>query len=416
MDTVFQPATLGTSRGAPRRAGVSNWLRTLLTLLYLTLFLIGPLACSKSPATSETLDLPLKIVSVREIASQTPNPGGPEVEITLKNVSNEAIISLNLALEESDSRRFTYDFIVSPSSPLGSGKSAKSSRRLIGGGWGDHIPYVLAIFGMLRNGAAFDFTWQAGSSTLPPINIFTVPVQLNFFTKPGISPPAKELDIGVANRVSAAWSARAGQPWISITPVSGETAPNFTGAPPTNRTEVSVDSSTFHQGEYSANITLMVGGLTVHTIPVWVFVTDTLPGQILAIPVGQGIGSAWAAGVSLMGPAEVSTGILERSLSRIEPNSRTVYNSGDMSVFVKGTFANDSDQEWQLDFWPQAFDSEGNEVAWGLDQGGAPFSGHLQMNVPAHGSRPFTLHLTWDENISKITINANKYPPWPPLP
>ncbi len=416
MNRVSQLTTHGLWRGATRHASIANSLKSRITLLCLAFLVIGPLSCSKSPATSETLDLPLKIVSVREIASQTPNPGGPEVEITLKNVSNEEIVSLNLALEESGSRRFTYDFNVSPSSPLGSGKSIKSSRRLIGGGWGDPVPYVLAIFGMLRNGAAFDFTWQAGSYNLPPINLFTVPTQLNFFTKQGISPPAKELDIGVTNRVSAVWSARAGQPWISITPTSGETNPNLTGAPPTNRTEVSVDSSTFHNGQYSANISLMVGGLTVHTIPVWVFVTDTMPGDELAVPVGQGTGSAWAAGISLMGPAGVSAGILEKSLSRFDPNGRIVYNSGDMSVFVKGTFGNESDQEWQLDFWPQAFDSAGNEVAWGLDQGGAPFSGHLQMNVPAHGTGAFTLHLTWAEDISRITINANKYPAWPPLP
>jgi hypothetical protein len=38
------------------------------------------------------------------------------------------------------------------------------------------------------------------------------------------------------------------------------------------------------------------------------------------------------------------------------------------------------------------------------------------MNIPAHSSKAFTLHLTWAENISRITINANKYDPWPPLP
>jgi hypothetical protein len=87
-----------------------------------------------------------------------------------------------------------------------------------------------------------------------------------------------------------------------------------------------------------------------------------------------------------------------------------------MVVFVQGVLANDSDEEWQIDFWPLAFDAAGNQVSWGLDRGGAPLSGHLQMNVPAHSSRPFTLHMSWSDDIERITMNANKYPPYPPLP
>ncbi len=253
-------------------------------------------------------------------------------------------------------------------------------------------------------------------TTPQPVNVVTIPTQLNFFTKPGANPAPKDLGIGVANRVSVAWSVQVGQPWLTIAPANGETPRNFTAALPLSNTSVSVDASKLPPGGYSANISIIVGGQTVRSVPVRVHVADIAPGEVLSVPVEPGTGTAWAAGIRIDGTVEVSAGILDNSLFRIGPDQVAAYNSGDMAVFVKGTLSNDSDQEWQIDFWPQAYDAAGNELAWGLDQGGAPLPGHLQMNVPAHGSRPFTLHLTWAEHISKITINSNKYPAWPPLP
>ncbi len=87
-----------------------------------------------------------------------------------------------------------------------------------------------------------------------------------------------------------------------------------------------------------------------------------------------------------------------------------------MIVKVSGHLANTSDSEWQVDYWPEAFDADGNQVAWGLDMGGAPLAGHLQIDIPARSSVPFTLHLSWSDNVTRIVIGANKYDPTTPLP
>jgi hypothetical protein len=208
----------------------------------------------------------------------------------------------------------------------------------------------------------------------PPASLVTIPTQLNFFTKPGTSPAARELDIGVANRISAKWSARADQPWLTIDPASGELPRNFTTMLALDRTTVSVDSSRLALSSYSANISVDADGQNVGTVPVRLYVTNTQPGDTLDIAVGQGTGSAWSAGIRIDGAVNVSAGTLDASLFRIGPDRGTGYSAGDMAVFVAGMLANDSDKEWQVDFWPEAFDAAGNQVAWGLDQGGAPLS------------------------------------------
>ena len=148
----------------------------------------------------------------------------------------------------------------------------------------------------------------------------------------------------------------------------------------------------------------------------WPHVTNARPGPALDVVVERGSGTAWDAGIRIDGPVQASAGKLDTPLFRIGPGGGTRYVAGDLAVFLEGRLANDSDREWQVDFWPEAFDARGNQVAWGLDQGGAPLPGHLQMNVAAHSSKSFSLHLTWAEDISRIAINANKYDPWPPLP
>ena len=174
---------------------------------------------------------------------------------------------------------------------------------------------------------------------------------------------------------------------------------------------VEADVSQFPAGVYTATITLRMETVD-REMPVRVYVTNGLPGQKLDATVEVGRGTAWDAGIRLAGPVGVSVGILERSLS----TGAYFYDQGDMAVFLQGVLANDSDSEWQVDFWPEAFDSAGNQVAWGLDRGGAPLMGHIQRNILPHSTIQFTLHMTWAENVSKIVINANKYPAYPTLP
>jgi hypothetical protein len=127
---------------------------------------------TSSPATitqSQQNQQPIEVISVSStyIPGQTVNPGGPEIEITLKNVSVEPVVSLEAALEllsiPADSflkRSWNYNFDVTSSNPLLSSKSISAKNILIGGGFGDSLPYAVTINGTLQSGAVFAYTWE----------------------------------------------------------------------------------------------------------------------------------------------------------------------------------------------------------------------------------------------------------------
>ena len=133
-------------------------------LVGLTLILMGAVACTQEPiertSASESPAEPIAIVSVAYAAGQTVNPGGPAVEITLKNLSKEDVVSLDVTLDESQRGSFKFDFGVNTSKPLSPGKTIRARQILIAGGWGPDIPYSVAVSGTLRSGAAFSFTWE----------------------------------------------------------------------------------------------------------------------------------------------------------------------------------------------------------------------------------------------------------------
>lgn len=101
---------------------------------------------------------PIEIVSVGRLPPI--NPGGPLVEITLKNVSAEPIASLTVTLELQ--RDFTFEFDVTSSNPLLPTESISTKRTLIGpgAGIGDSSSYPLTLEGTMQNGATFAYTKQ----------------------------------------------------------------------------------------------------------------------------------------------------------------------------------------------------------------------------------------------------------------
>jgi hypothetical protein len=116
----------------------------------------------QSTAASELTGQPIEVVSVQDTyqSGQTVTPGGPTIKITLKNISEEPIVSLNVTLEEGGPRSFDYDFDVTKSNPLLPNELISSERRCIGGGWGGGIPYFLIINGTMESGEVFTFTWE----------------------------------------------------------------------------------------------------------------------------------------------------------------------------------------------------------------------------------------------------------------
>jgi hypothetical protein len=102
---------------------------------------------------------PVQVVSVSE--TDFINPGGPQIIMTLKNNSDEPIISLKVLLSEPGgfNSPWTFNFNASPASPLLPGQSIDTTQIMIGGGWGGGISYSLTVSGTLQNGTAFSFDW-----------------------------------------------------------------------------------------------------------------------------------------------------------------------------------------------------------------------------------------------------------------
>jgi hypothetical protein len=115
------------------------------------------------------------------------NPGGPIVEITLKNVSSENIISLSTEIELG--RTFNYSFDVSSSGPLLPANSISSRLTLIGGGFSDTDSYPLTINGTFQSGATFSYIEQVQITTSTPAPITTAPPSKTDW-EPGSPPPA----------------------------------------------------------------------------------------------------------------------------------------------------------------------------------------------------------------------------------
>jgi hypothetical protein len=88
------------------------------------------------------------------------SPGGPGLEITLKNVSVEPVIWLTANLEVDTALCASVDFTfdVSPSNPLQPNTSTSHRLFLIGAGFSSDVSYPLTINATMRNGANFIYT------------------------------------------------------------------------------------------------------------------------------------------------------------------------------------------------------------------------------------------------------------------
>lgn len=111
---------------------------------------------SKSTLALESQQ-PVEIISVSGPLPPI-NPGGPTVEVTLRNVAPEPVVSLAASLELD--RPFDFDFGVTSSNPLLPDKIISARLTLIGGGFSDKISYLLVITGTLQSGATFSYTEQ----------------------------------------------------------------------------------------------------------------------------------------------------------------------------------------------------------------------------------------------------------------
>jgi len=146
--------------------------------LVFTLYMLGMVALAVSGCTTNTETTattttkttmtngqPVEIVSVLSTykPGQTVNPGGPEIEMTLKNVSDEPVVYLTATLEllsrPADApfpKYWRYGFNVTDTNPLLPGKSISTKIRLIGGGFDGN--YDVSINGTMQSGVTFTYT------------------------------------------------------------------------------------------------------------------------------------------------------------------------------------------------------------------------------------------------------------------
>jgi hypothetical protein len=121
-----------------------------------------PTQTQTTSTTMVTTNLqPIEVVSAIQ-PLEMPNPGGPPVEITLKNISAEPVISLNVTLQHIQGIRgnqdFDFVFNVAPSQPLLPDQTISAKLYLIAAGFSENTLYPLAISGSLKDGNTFAYT------------------------------------------------------------------------------------------------------------------------------------------------------------------------------------------------------------------------------------------------------------------
>ena len=142
-----------------------------LILIIVILIMAAILLATCTGASSTTKQQPIEVVSV--LGPIPPfNPGGPVVEITLKNVSSEPVVSLKASLgiirAGPSNTPFTFSFDVTPSNPLLPDKTIGTQLTLIGGGFSDNVSYPLIIEGNLASGTEYSYTKQVQIES-PPV-------------------------------------------------------------------------------------------------------------------------------------------------------------------------------------------------------------------------------------------------------
>jgi len=127
----------------------------IVTGMLLTATLLAVTVSSCHPVSASQNQELIEIVSVLGPLGP-PNPGGAAVEITLKNVGVEPVISLTATLELSESLDFTFN--VTPANPLQPNRSTSTTLGLIRSGFSSNDSYPLTINATLQSGAKFVYT------------------------------------------------------------------------------------------------------------------------------------------------------------------------------------------------------------------------------------------------------------------
>jgi hypothetical protein len=141
-------------------AGCTSSITSVTTTPPLIISAWPPLTSSNTPTPLPPDLRPVQVVSVEDTykPGETVNPGGPEIEITLKNVSTEPVINLAATLDLHRPTAGPFHYYFTAYGPILPGKTASDKQRLIGGFGG--VPYTLTINGTLESGGTFTYSLE----------------------------------------------------------------------------------------------------------------------------------------------------------------------------------------------------------------------------------------------------------------
>jgi hypothetical protein len=110
----------------------------------------GPVKLEQQLSENNTkLNQVIDIISISGTGSP-PNPGGPEIQLTLMNTGTKPITNLNVTLVLNNNYTFNFKD-VTESSPLAPGHSISNTIILIGAGSTNGISYPLIVVGTVNN-------------------------------------------------------------------------------------------------------------------------------------------------------------------------------------------------------------------------------------------------------------------------
>lgn len=208
--TTPAPApTAPTAPTTPTPPGMAGAPPPVITVTPPNVTVQAPAPAQVTVNTTPQSQQPVEVVSV-SVPPQSINPGGPVIEISLKNVSSEPVVSLTAGIELAEPGKiFNFDFDVTSSNPLLPDKTVSARKILIGGGYSDKVYYPLTINGTLQSGETFAYTRQAligapepASTPTPPPTMTTPTIQTpgNTVQAGAPSPSPAITDIGVTSR------------------------------------------------------------------------------------------------------------------------------------------------------------------------------------------------------------------------
>jgi hypothetical protein len=80
--------------------------------------------------------------------------------------------------------------------------------------------------------------------------------------------------------------------------------------------------------------------------------------------------------------------------------------AGEACFLFGGNIKNGYNEDCWVAYHIEGFDASGNLVSWTLDTGPQP--GWGQVYIAADSSMPFTLHLTWSDNVTDFLISSQR--------